>query len=103
MNIFETLESVGITLFHLQIGIFTIIVAVVLAMYWKLIVIGLGMIFCVIVFAMPNKTDKQNESIETASKTPVPLEYIEDCTRITQQSVADCKKLWTENRTGQNL
>jgi len=100
MNIFETLESVGITLFHLQIGIFTLIVAVVLAMYWKLIVIGLGMIFCVIVFAMPSKSDSTKQGVETASKVSVPPEYIEDCTRLTQQSIDECKKMWTENRAG---
>lgn len=99
MNIFETLNSFGITTTHLQLGILAAAVIVLIAIYWKLIVIGVGMLFCVVVFAMPDgtiiaKTIPSNPKVGNA-----PLEYIDDCKRFTGHTESECKRLWVEERS----
>jgi uncharacterized membrane protein YagU involved in acid resistance len=98
MNIFEILNSYGITTTHLQLGILAAVVIALVAVYWKLIVIGIGMLFCVVVFAMPdgNVTAK----IPTNPKVGnAPLEYINDCKRYTGHTESECKRLWVEERS----
>jgi hypothetical protein len=98
MNIFEIINSYGITTTHLQLGILAAAVILLVAIYWKLIVIGVGMLFCVVVFAMPdgNFTAK----IPTNPKVGnAPLEYIDDCKRYTGHTESECKRLWVEERS----
>lgn len=101
MNIFEILNSYGITTTHLQVGILAGIVVFLVATYWKTIVIGVGMIFCVVVFAMPTTaTTLVKDSLpENRAVGNAPLEYLEDCRRFTQHTEAECKRLWVEERS----
>ena len=101
MTIFETLNSFGITPIHLQLGILALVVVFLVAVYWKLIVIGVGMIFCVVVFAMPHKLDIGNQSTESILNKvpPAPAEYIQDCIRYTGHTADHCRKLWTAERS----
>lgn len=99
MNIFETLNSFGVTATQLQVGILVVAVLVLMAIYWKLIVIGVGMLFCVVVFAMPDGAITAN-SIPTNPKIGnAPLEYINDCKRYTGHTESECKRLWVEERS----
>jgi hypothetical protein len=100
MTIFETLNSFGITPIHLQLGLLALAAVFLVAVYWKLIVIGVGMIFCVVVFAMPHKLDLSNQSNEPILNKvpPPPAEYIKDCIRYTGHTADDCRKLWYAER-----
>ena len=77
MNIFDTLNSYGITTTHLQLGILAAVVIFLIATYWKTIVIGIGMIFCFVVFAMPSTANTFKDILpENRGIGNVPLEYL---------------------------
>ena len=70
MELFDNLAEVGLTTGVLQIIIVAAIAIFLLGMYWRFIVTGIGIVFCVVVFAMPSKSD--NKSVEVAAvKSPV--------------------------------
>jgi len=70
MELFDNLAEVGLTTGVLQIIIVAAIAIFLVGMYWRFIVTGIGIVFCVVVFAMPSKND--NKSVEVAAvKTPV--------------------------------
>jgi hypothetical protein len=95
---FEQLGSYGITPAMLQIGIVAGFAIFLFGMFWKYIMIGSGILFCVYVFVMPTsaKDTKQPESAMTAvvEKDDTPIEYIQDCIRLTGKNDFDCKLLW---------
>jgi hypothetical protein len=94
---FEQLSSYGITPTMLQIGIVAGFAIFLIGMFWKYIMIGSGILFCVYVFLMPiGTTAKQPESSMTAAmeKDDTPIEYIQDCMRLTGKNDFDCKLLW---------
>ena len=94
MAIFDTLELLGITTTQLQIGIFTAIIVVLAGFFWKFIVVGAGILFCVVVFAMPSNKSVTKETTEV--KQEVPAEFIEDCKRVAGKTEKQCKELWAE-------
>jgi hypothetical protein len=97
MAIFDTLELLGITTTQLQIGIFTAIIVVLAGFFWKFIVVGAGILFCVVVFAMPSNKAGTNDAKETTeAKQEVPAEFIEDCKRVAGKTEKQCKVLWAE-------
>jgi hypothetical protein len=101
VDIFDTLNSYGITITHLQLGILAGVAIFLIATYWKTIVIGIGMIFCFVVFAMPStaNTFTKNGLPENRGIGNAPLEYLEDCKRYTNHTETECKKLWVEQRS----
>jgi cell division protein FtsW (lipid II flippase) len=68
MQLFDNLAAVGLTTSVLQIVIISAIVIFIVGMYWRYIVVGVGVVFCVVVFAMPSKKD--DKPIEVAVVTP---------------------------------
>ena len=68
MELFDNLAAVGLTTGVLQIIIVAAIAIFLVGMYWRFIVTGIGIVFCVVVFAMPSKND--SKSIEVA-KAPI--------------------------------
>jgi hypothetical protein len=98
MTIFETLNSLGITPIHLQLGVLGLALVFLIAVYWKMIVIGVGMIFCVVVFAMPHKLEV-NTASDGIKIPPAPIEYVQDCMRYTGHTADECKKLWVTERS----
>jgi hypothetical protein len=97
---FETLSSYGITPTYLQIGIVAIAAAFVIGMFWQYILIGVGLLFCVYVFAMPSKPS--NEKPITSKETVIeendgtPKEYLQDCMRLTGKKEFDCRIMWQD-------
>jgi hypothetical protein len=94
---FETLSSYGITPTIIQIAIVTGFAVFLIGMFWKYIMIGSGILFCVYIFLMPTGTTaKQPEPIKTVveEKDNTPVEYIQDCMRLTGKNDFDCKLLW---------
>jgi cell division protein FtsW (lipid II flippase) len=120
MELFDTLASVGLTTRVLQIGIVASIVIVIAGIFWRYILVGVGILFCVVVFAMPSKSDKpvevktvtpQEYKIEPAPldapEVKVPPEtkaksdeamFLEDCNLHSGYTPSQCKALWESDR-----
>lgn len=69
MGLFDNLAAVGLTTGVLQIIIIAAIAIFLVGMYWRFVVTGIGIVFCVAVFAMPSKND--SKSIEVAKSPAV--------------------------------
>jgi hypothetical protein len=98
---FETLSSYGITPSVLQILIVTGFAVFLIGMFWQYILIGAGVLFCVYIFLMPTdastKEVKKPETVKSVvveEKDDTPIEYIQDCMRLTSKNEFDCKVMW---------
>lgn len=114
MEFFDTLASFGITTKVLQIAIFTAIIVVVLALYWKLIAIGAGILFTVVVFAMPSKAPTEVKTIDVQNVQPVIIEdpklepeanlgkkeFMFDCQRYGGEPKSVCESMWNDRENG---
>lgn len=118
MELFDTLASVGLTTRVLQIIIVSAIAIVLLGIFWRYIVVGVGLLFCVYVFAMPSpkpvevvKVEQIVETPEVKQIEPPPVAevkpnkpqtdeemFIEDCQSQTKYTQAQCKALWNEHK-----
>lgn len=67
MELFDNLASFGLTASVLQIIIIGGAMLFIVGMFWKYIIAGLGVLFCVAVFAMPSK--KVDKAIETITQS----------------------------------
>ena len=103
MELFENLSSVGITTKMLQLAILAGIVIFLVGMYWRFIVIGAGIVFCVAVFAMgtgSNITKVESPAV-IAPEDEVPQEFIDDCLRLSDNATkSSCIKMWKEDGNG---
>ena len=99
---FETLGNFGITQGMVQIGIFVAILSYIIGMFYRYILIGGGILACVIVLLIPShntdakKRDFDKPKIESTGDQFVPPEYIEDCLRLTNNTKSGCVALWQE-------
>jgi hypothetical protein len=75
MELFDNLASFGLTTSVLQFIIISGIAIFLVGMYWRFIVVGIGVIFCVAVFAMPFKSDNPEIVPVVESKSVTPQEY----------------------------
>jgi hypothetical protein len=96
MEIFNTLESIGLTTRILQIAVISAIVVVLLGLYWRYIAIGAGILFTIFVFAVPsanssNTTNTPQRKIEDARKK----DFMGDCQHY-GDSKETCEEIWTE-------
>ena len=119
MELFDTLALVGLTTRVLQIIIISAIAIVLLGIFWQYIVVGAGILFCVVVFAMPSPKTVEVTKVETKVETPEvklvepppPVAevkpnkpqtdeemFIEDCQSQTKYTQAQCKALWNEHK-----
>jgi hypothetical protein len=126
MQLFDNLAAVGLTTNVLQIVIISAIVIFIVGMYWRYIVVGVGVVFCIAVFAMPAKKDdkpievavvpvvKDEPKWEEVKPQPPVAEvkpepkmspdqemFIEDCKLYGGLSQSECNALWRdrENNT----
>jgi len=124
MELFDNLASIGLTAKILQFIIIGGIVVFLIGMFWRFIAVGIGIVFCVAVFAMPSKSDKPVETV-VETKTVVPQEYkiepmpleppvvevkpetkeqtdqsmfLEDCNLHSGYTPAQCSALWESNK-----
>ena len=74
MELFDNLASFGLTTKILQFIIIGGIAIFLVGMFWRFIVVGIGVIFCVAVFAMPSKSDKLDEIAPVVEIKPVVLQ-----------------------------
>ena len=120
MELFDNLASFGLTTGVLQIIIVAGAALLIAGMFWKYILAGLGIAFCVAVFAMPSKkVDKPVEVVvpytvqpETKSdnKTILPDEevvevipdqseksmFMTDCQKYGGYTASQCTALWND-------
>jgi hypothetical protein len=126
MQLFDNLAAVGLTTNVLQIVIISAIVIFIVGMYWRYIVVGVGVVFCIAVFAMPAKKDdkpievavvpvvKDEPKWEEVKPQPPVAEvkpepkmspdqemFMEDCKLYGGLSQSECNALWRdrENNT----
>lgn len=76
MELFDNLASVGLTTGVMQIIIIAGAGLLIAGLFWKYILAGLGIAFCVAVFAMPSK--KVDKVIDTAVPAVVQPETKQD-------------------------
>ena len=120
MELFDTLASVGLTTRVLQIAIISGIAIVLLGLFWRYIVVGAGLLFCVYVFA--SSSPKPVEVVKPEQKLEVPevkqIEpsppvaevkpsakpqtdeemFLEDCNLHSGYTQAQCKALWESDK-----
>ena len=122
MDFFDNLAAQGITTSVLQGAIFLGIIVFVVGMYWRYIVAGVGILFCVVVFAMPNKKEVkpvevvpapavvQPETKQEAKPITPPEEVVEvvpedtsekgmfmtDCQKYGGYTASQCIALWND-------
>lgn len=116
MELFDTLASAGLTTKVLQVLIISAIVIVLAGIFWKYLVAGAGILFCVYVFAMPSgkvvEVAKQAEQKVVAEvkelESPPPVAevkpqtdeemFLEDCKLHSGYTPSQCKALWESNK-----
>ena len=119
MELFDNLASIGLTAKVLQFIIIGGIAVVLLGIFWRYIVFGIGILFCVYVFAMPSTKPVEVVKVETKAETPEVKQveppptvaevkpskpqtdedmFIEDCQSQTKYTQAQCKALWNEHK-----
>ena len=120
MELFDNLASIGLTAKVLQFIIIGGIAIFLIGMYWQYIVVGAGILFCVVVFAMPTskpievaKVEQKVELPEVKQIEPAPpvtevkpetkeqsdeRMFLEDCQLQTKYTQSQCKALWNEHK-----
>ena len=120
MELFDNLASVGFTTRVLQFIIVAGILIFLVGLYWRYIVVGAGILFCVVVFAMPTskpvevtKVEQKIELPEVKQVEPAPpvaevkpetkeqadeRMFLEDCNLHSGYTPSQCKALWESNK-----
>lgn len=83
MELFDNLASYGLTASVLQVVIIGGALLFLVGMFWKYILAGLGVAFCVAVFAMPSK--KVDKVIETVVPSAIQPETKQEVKPVTPQ------------------
>jgi hypothetical protein len=126
MELFDNLASIGLTAKVLQFIIIGGVAIFLIGLFWRYIVIGAGILFCVVVFAMPSKQDKPLEvkvpqvekatpEVQLVEPAPPAVEvkpevreetkveadermFMEDCKLHSGYTKSQCKALWEDNK-----
>jgi hypothetical protein len=94
------LSSVGITHSMMILGVLFVAVAVVLGMYWHIILPGAMLLAVAVLFVSPDTT-------EPVAKVSTPMvekvvtekdQYMEDCIEVAEYSKKQCEKLWSNRQ-----
>lgn len=97
----SALSSVGITHSMVLLGVLFVIVAVILGMYWHIIVPGAVMLTVAFLFIETTTVAKVEEpvKVEAAKVDPIDedkMAFMEDCVVVADYPKAKCEKLWAE-------
>lgn len=126
MELFDNLASIGLTAKVLQFIIIGGVAIFLIGLFWRYIVMGAGILFCVVVFAMPSKQDKPLEvkvpqvekatpEVQLVEPAPPAVEvkpevreetkveadermFMEDCKLHSGYTKSQCKALWEDNK-----
>ena len=101
MELLDNLAEVGLTTRILQFIIIASVAILFVGIFWRFIVIGGGILFCVIILAMPTKASMQKITTPVYSADIAPAEFIEDCIRYNNGATKEsCQKDWKEQGNG---
>jgi hypothetical protein len=106
MELFDNLASFGLTTKILQFIIIGGVAIFLVGMFWRFIVVGIGVIFCVAVFAMPSKLDNTEIIPVVESKPVAPQEYKIEPMPLQPPPVVEVKpeqKAETKEQTDQSM
>ena len=97
----SALSSVGITHSMLLLGVLFVIVAVILGMYWHIIVPGAVMLTVAFLFIETTTVAKVEEPVKVEAVKVDPIDedkmaFMEDCVVVADYPKAKCEKLWAE-------
>ena len=97
----SALSSVGITHSMVLLGVLFVIVAVILGMYWHIIVPGAVMLTVAFLFIEPVTVAKVEEPVKVEAVKVDPIDedkmaFMEDCVVVADYPKAKCEKLWAE-------
>ena len=97
----SALSSVGITHSMVLLGVLFVIVAVILGMYWHIIVPGAVMLTVAFLFIEPATVAKVEEPVKVEAVKVDPIDedkmaFMEDCVVVADYPKAKCEKLWAE-------
>jgi hypothetical protein len=102
MELLNNLASVGLTTKVLQFIIVGGILAFIVGVFWRIIVIGAGIIACLFIFLAPSQSAtiaSNNEVINPADVAPI--EFVEDCLKYNEGATKiSCQKMWKEDGNG---
>ena len=95
------LSGVGITHSMLLLGILFVVTAVILGMFWHIIVPGAIMLTVAFLFIEPATVAKTDEptKVELAKSPPIDedkIAFMEDCVIVADYPKEKCDKLWAE-------
>ena len=97
----SALSSVGITHSMVLLGVLFVIVAVILGMYWHIIVPGAVMLTVAFLFIETTTVAKVEEPVKVEAVKVDPIDedkmaFMEDCVVVADYPKAKCEKLWAE-------
>ena len=102
------LSGVGITHSMLILAVLFVAAAVVIGMYWHVILPGAGLIAVALLFVSA-PSEKQPEVVKQETQESVPevkeakvvteeQQFMEDCLSVAEYPMLKCKQLWNERR-----
>jgi len=102
------LSGVGITHSMLILAVLFVAAAVVIGMYWHVILPGAGLIAVALLFVSA-PSEKQPEVVKEETQQSVPevkeakvvteeQQFMEDCLSVAEYPMLKCKQLWNERR-----
>ena len=85
----------------LQIFLFVGVVSYIIGLFYRQILIGLAVCFCLYIFLKSNNVESKPTPPEITQKVEVevdntPTEYLQDCIRLTGKTQSECKDLWND-------
>lgn len=95
------LSSVGITHSMMILGVLFVAVAVVLGMYWHIILPGAMLLGVAVLFVSPDTTQPvaKVETPEIVEKVVTEKDqYMEDCIEVAEYTKKQCEKLWSNRQ-----
>ena len=123
MELFDNLDSIGLTTRVLQFVIIGGVAVLFVGLFWRFIAIGAGMLFCVVVLAIPSKHDtpievkvpqveKATPEVQEVEPAPPVAEvkpetkeesdermFMEDCKLHSGYTSAQCVALWNDQKS----
>lgn len=97
----SALQGVGITHSMLILGILFVAAAVVIGMYWHIILPGAGLIAVALLFVSapsdkPTEVKVEEPVTKEAKVNTEEQQFMEDCLEVAEYPMLKCKQLWSE-------
>jgi hypothetical protein len=97
----SALQGVGITHSMMILAVLFVAAAVVIGMYWHIILPGAGLIGVALLFISAPDTKPTEAKVETPTNKEVITEeqqFMEDCLGVAEYPMLKCKQLWSNRQ-----